>query len=41
MTIDVEAYYQKYAPMIFRRCRQMPGNEDDALDAVQDVFVKP
>jgi RNA polymerase sigma-70 factor (ECF subfamily) len=40
MSIDVEAYYEKYAPMIFRRCRQMLGNEEDALDAVQDVFVR-
>ncbi|MDR1950384.1 MAG: sigma-70 family RNA polymerase sigma factor [Spirochaetaceae bacterium] len=40
MVIDIEAYYHKYGPMILRRCRQMLGNEDDALDALQDVFVK-
>jgi RNA polymerase sigma-70 factor (ECF subfamily) len=40
MSIDVEAYYDKYAPMVFRRCRQMLRNEDDALDAAQDVFVR-
>jgi RNA polymerase sigma-70 factor (ECF subfamily) len=38
--IDIEAYYEKYLPMVFRRCRFMLGNEEDALDAVQDVFVK-
>jgi RNA polymerase sigma-70 factor (ECF subfamily) len=38
--IDVRACYEKYFPMVFRRCRQMLGSEDDALDAVQDVFVK-
>jgi RNA polymerase sigma-70 factor (ECF subfamily) len=26
--------------MVFRRCRQMLGNEEDALDAVQDVFTR-
>jgi RNA polymerase sigma-70 factor (ECF subfamily) len=40
MAIDIEAYYQKYLPMIFRRCRTLLRNEEDALDAVQDVFVK-
>ncbi|MDR0487254.1 MAG: RNA polymerase sigma factor [Treponema sp.] len=38
--IDIEACYEKYAPMIFRRCLGILGNEDDALDAAQDVFVK-
>ncbi|MDR1278007.1 MAG: RNA polymerase sigma factor [Treponema sp.] len=40
MGIDVRTCYEKYFPMVFRRCRQMLGSEDDALDAVQDVFVK-
>jgi RNA polymerase sigma-70 factor (ECF subfamily) len=40
LDIDVEAYYEKYAPMVFRRCRQILKNDDEALDAVQDVFVK-
>jgi RNA polymerase sigma-70 factor (ECF subfamily) len=38
--IDVRACYEKYFPLVFRRCRQILGNEDDALDAVQDVFMK-
>ena len=37
--IDLEAYYNKYCPMVFRRCRQLLRNEDDAMDAVQDVFI--
>ena len=38
--IDVEAYYDKYSPMVYRRCKQLLGNEDDAMDALQDVFIK-
>ena len=37
--IDVELYYNKYGPMVFRRCMQLLRAEDDALDAMQDVFV--
>ena len=39
MKIDVEDCYKKYAPMVFRRCQSLLGNEDEALDAAQDVFV--
>jgi len=40
MAIDVEAYYQKYGPMVMRRCRFMLKNEERALDAMQEVFVR-
>jgi len=39
MNIDVEECYKKYAPMVFRRCLGMLKDEDDALDAVHDVFI--
>jgi RNA polymerase sigma-70 factor (ECF subfamily) len=39
MAIDVAAWYEKYGPMVIRRCRRILGNGDDALDAVHDVFV--
>ena len=39
MAIDVAAWYEKYGPMVIRRCRKILGNGDDALDAVHDVFV--
>jgi len=39
MNINIEDCYNKYAPMVFRRCMTMLKNEDDALDAAQDVFV--
>ena len=38
--IDIEACYKKYAPMIFRRCLGILRNEEEALDAAQDVFIK-
>ena len=40
MAINVEEYYKKYGPMVLRRCRTLLSNEDKALDAMQDVFIK-
>jgi RNA polymerase sigma-70 factor (ECF subfamily) len=40
VAIDIQACYEKYMPMVLRRCKQMLGHEEDALDAAQDVFVK-
>ncbi|MBB6478785.1 RNA polymerase sigma factor [Spirochaeta isovalerica] len=40
MAIDVEDFYRKYGPMVLRRCRSILKNEDAAMDAMQDVFVK-
>jgi len=39
MAIDIAAWYEKYGPMVIRRCRVLLRNDDEALDAVQDVFV--
>ncbi len=38
--MDVEELYERYGPMVMRRCRFLLGNEDEALDAMQDVFVR-
>lgn len=38
--MDIESLYQTYGPMVIRRCRQLLGDEDEALDAAQDVFVQ-
>ena len=40
MAIDVETYYRQYGPMVLRRCRFMLREEEQALDAMQDVFVE-
>lgn len=39
MKINVEDLYTRYGPMVLRRCRFLLGDEDLALDAMQDVFV--
>jgi RNA polymerase sigma-70 factor (ECF subfamily) len=38
-SIDVEAYYKRYGPMVLRRCRRLLRDEELALDAMQDTFV--
>jgi len=40
LDIDVEAIYRKYGPMVLRRCNYLLKNEQKALDAMQDTFVK-
>ena len=32
-------YYDLYAPMVHRRCKALLRDDDDALDAMQRVFV--
>lgn len=36
----VEALYERFGSMVYRRCLSMLGDEEDAIDAMQDVFVK-
>jgi len=38
--IDVEQLYRRYSPMVLRRCRRLLQNEELAVDAMQDVFVR-
>ncbi|MDF1564769.1 MAG: sigma-70 family RNA polymerase sigma factor [Deltaproteobacteria bacterium] len=40
MPVDLETFYSRYGPMVLRRCRRLLGNEEAALDAMQDVFVQ-
>ena len=40
MAIDAERCYHRYGPMVLRRCRQLLGDEERAVDAMQDVFVQ-
>lgn len=38
--LDVEDLAERYGPMVLRRCRKLLRDEDEAMDATQDVFVK-
>lgn len=38
--LSVEALYEKYGPMVLRRCRRLLRDEALAVDAMQDVFVQ-
>ncbi len=37
---DISAAYKKYSDMLFRIALMHTGNENDAMDCVQDVFLK-
>ncbi len=39
-SLDVDALIRRYGPMVLRRCRQLLKDEDEAMDACQDVFVR-
>lgn len=37
---DIERLYDAYAPYLYKRCRKFLGNDEDAYDALQEVFVR-
>jgi RNA polymerase sigma factor (sigma-70 family) len=39
-TPSIEALWDRYAGMVLRRCRRLLRDEDEALEASQDVFVQ-
>lgn len=39
MPLNVDDLYRRYGGMVFRRCRQLLGNEQEAEDAMQETFV--
>lgn len=38
--LDVEGLYRRYAPMVLRRCRRLLGTDEEAEDALQEVFLQ-
>jgi RNA polymerase sigma-70 factor, ECF subfamily len=39
LAFDVESYYERYGPMVLRRCLSLLRSDAQAQDAMQDVFV--
>lgn len=39
MAFDIENTYERYGPMVLRRCRRLLRSDAQAQDAMQDVFV--
>ena len=39
LKIDVDQMYRRYGPMVQRRCRSLLGDDEEAADAMHDVFV--
>ena len=39
MSVDIESFYERYGPMVLRRCRALVRDDAKAQDALQDVFV--
>lgn len=40
MALDIEALYRRYGDMVLGRCRTLLGNDADAMEATQDVFLR-
>ena len=40
LNADIEALYGQYGHYLYERCKRMLGNEDEAYDALQEVFVR-
>ena len=38
--LDIDALSRQYGAMVLRRCRRLLSDEDEAMDACQDVFVR-
>ena len=39
LAFNVESYYERYGPMVLRRCHRLLHSDAQAQDAMQDVFV--
>lgn len=39
-SIDVEALYLRFGPMVMQHCRQLLANDESAADAMQETFVR-
>ncbi len=37
---ELSAAYEAYGPAVYRRCRKILGNDSEALDTTQEVFLR-
>ena len=37
---ELDALYRRYGPMVLRRCRRLLGDDAEAWDVAQEVFVR-
>ena len=37
---EIQQLYEEYAPYLFKRCKKFLGSDEDAYDALQEVFVR-
>ncbi len=37
---EIGAFFKSYGPMVFRRARRLLGNDSDAEEATQEVFIR-
>ncbi len=37
---EIDALYRRFGPLVFRRARTLLRSEDDAAEAVQEVFIR-
>lgn len=40
MSVDIRTWYERFGPMVHRRCRALLRDEEEAVEAMQDVFVE-
>ena len=40
MALDIESLYRRHGPMVLRRCRSLLRDEEEAVEAMHDVFVQ-
>jgi RNA polymerase sigma-70 factor, ECF subfamily len=40
LAVDIERYYRDFGPVVLRRCRRLLRDEEEAVDAMHDTFVR-
>jgi RNA polymerase sigma-70 factor (ECF subfamily) len=40
MALDITALYRRYGDLVLGRCRTLLGNDDDAMEMAQEIFLR-